>query len=59
MAVGKFLWGVVLAILFLYFLVRFRKSAVRTPGVKYSRLGVVLSFATVGLIIYLVFFRQL
>ncbi|WP_441260872.1 hypothetical protein AB7008_43635 [Bradyrhizobium sp. 521_C7_N1_3] len=59
MDVGKFLWGVVLAILFLYFLVRFVISAFRTRGVKYNWLGVLLSFTTVGLAIYLIFFRQL
>lgn len=59
MDVGKFLWGAVLAILFLYFLVRFVRAAFRSRGVKYNWLGVVLSFSTVGLAIYLVFFRQL
>ena len=60
MAVGKFLWGVVLAILFLYFLVRFMRRAFRSQdAVKYNWLGVLLSFSTVGLVIYLVFFRQL
>ena len=59
MDVGKFLWGVVLAILFLYFVVRFVRRAFRARGVKYNWLGVLLSFTTVGLAIYLVFFRQL
>ena len=59
MVVGKFLWGGVLAILFLFALVRFRRNAGQSPGVKYSRVGVLLSFSMVGLIIYLVFFRQI
>jgi hypothetical protein len=59
MDVGKFLWGVVLAILFLCFLLAFIRSVFRSRGVKYNWLGVLLSFSTVGLAIYLVFFRQL
>lgn len=59
MDVGKFLWGVVLAILFLCFFVAFVRSVVRSQGVKYNWLGVLLSFSTIGLAIYLVFFRQL
>lgn len=35
MDIGKFLWGAVLAILFLYFLVRFVRAAFRSRGVKY------------------------
>ena len=59
MDVGKSLWGVVLATLFLCFLVAFVRSASRSQGVKYNWLGVLLSFSTIGLTIYLVFFRQL
>ncbi|UWU78108.1 hypothetical protein N2603_06510 [Bradyrhizobium huanghuaihaiense] len=59
MDIGKFLWGLVLAILFLWFLVRFMRNAFHSRGVKYNWLGVLLSFSTVGLAIYLVFFRQL
>lgn len=59
MDVGKFLWGLVLAILFLCFLARFMRNAFRSRGVKYNWLGVLLSFSTVGVAIYLVFFRQL
>jgi hypothetical protein len=59
MDVGKSLWGLVLAILFLYFLVAFVRKASRSPGVKYNWVGVLLSFSTIGLAIYLVFFRQL
>lgn len=59
MDIGKSLWGVVLAILFLYFLVAFIRSVFRSRGVKYNWLGVLLSFSTIGLAIYLVFFRQL
>jgi hypothetical protein len=59
MDVGKFSWGVVLAILFLCFLVAFAGNASRSRDVKYNWLGVLLSFSTIGLAIYLVFFRQL
>lgn len=59
MDVGKSLWGLVLAILFLYFLIAFVGNASRSPGVKYNWLSVLLSFSTIGLAIYLVFFRQL
>ncbi|WP_426423149.1 hypothetical protein [Bradyrhizobium genosp. A] len=59
MDIWKSLWGVVLAILFLYFLVAFVGKASRSPGVKYNWLGVLLSFSTIGFAIYLVFFRQL
>ncbi|MBR1089518.1 hypothetical protein JQ621_18805 [Bradyrhizobium manausense] len=59
MAVVKSLWGVVLAILFVYFLVAFVGNAFRSQGVKYNWLGVLLSFSTIGVAIYLVFFRQL
>ena len=59
MDVGKFLWGLVLAILFLYALVAFVGKASRSPGVKYNWVSVLLSFSTIGLAIYLVFFRQL
>jgi hypothetical protein len=59
MDVGKFLWGVAVAILFVYLLVRFVIGAVRAQDVRYNWLGVLLSFSTVGLVIYLVFFRQL
>ncbi|MBC9881980.1 hypothetical protein G8O24_32130 [Bradyrhizobium sp. INPA01-394B] len=59
MDVGKLAWGVVLAILFLFFLLAFVRRASRTQGVKYNWLGVLLSFSTIGLAIYLVFFRQL
>ncbi|MDA9489302.1 hypothetical protein [Bradyrhizobium sp. CCBAU 11361] len=56
---GKFLWGLVLAILFLYALIAFVGNASRSQGVKYNWLGVLLSFSTIGLAIYFVFFRQL
>jgi hypothetical protein len=59
MDVGKLLWGVVLAILFLYFVRAFIKRARRSGDVKYNWLGVLLSFSTIGLWIYFVFFRQL
>ncbi|MET4121658.1 hypothetical protein ABIB90_007933 [Bradyrhizobium sp. JR4.1] len=59
MDVGKSLWGLVLAILFLYFVVAFLGKASRSAGVKYNWVGVLLSFSTIGLAIYLVFFRQL
>ena len=59
MDIGKFVWGLVLAILLLFLLVRFMRNAFRARGVKYNWLGVLLSFSTVGLVIYLVFFRQL
>ncbi|MCK1391743.1 hypothetical protein [Bradyrhizobium sp. 1] len=59
MDVGKFFWGVVLAILFLGFFVAFIRSVFRSRGVRYNWVGVLLSFSTVGLAIYLVFFRQL
>ncbi|WP_441233826.1 hypothetical protein [Bradyrhizobium sp. 930_D9_N1_4] len=59
MDAGKSLWGVVLAILFLYCLVAFVGNASRSQGVKYNWFGVVMSFSTIGLAIYLVFFRQL
>jgi hypothetical protein len=59
MDVGKSLWGVILAILFVCFLVAFVRSIFRSQGVKYNWFGVLLSFSTIGLAIYLVFFRQL
>lgn len=59
MDVGKFLWGLVLAIVFLCFVVAFARRAFRSPSVKYNWFGVLLSFSTIGLAIYLVFFRQL
>ena len=59
MDVGKFLWGVVLAIVFLCFVGAFIGSVFRSRDVKYNWLGVLLSFSTIGLAIYLVFFRQL
>lgn len=59
MDVGKLSWGVVLAILFLCFFSAFIRKAPHAQGVKYNWLGVLLSFSTVGLAIYLVFFRQL
>jgi hypothetical protein len=45
--------------LFLCFFVAFVRSVFRSRGVKYNWLGVLLSFSTIGLAIYLVFFRQL
>ncbi|UVO36073.1 hypothetical protein KUL72_33160 [Bradyrhizobium arachidis] len=59
MDVGKFLWGVVLAILFLCLFGAFIRRASHAHGVKYNWLGVLLSFSTIGLALYLVFFRQL
>jgi hypothetical protein len=59
MDAGKSLWGLILAILFLYGLVVFVGNASRSQGVKYNWLGVFLSFSTIGLALYLVFFRQL
>ncbi|MHC4055022.1 hypothetical protein [Bradyrhizobium sp. 25ACV] len=59
MDAGKFFWGVVLTILFLCLLVAFIRSVFRSRGVKYNWLGVLLSFSTIGLAIYLVFFHQL
>ncbi|MFK4510428.1 hypothetical protein LPJ38_10815 [Bradyrhizobium daqingense] len=59
MDVGKFLWGVVLAILFLHFAVAFMRKAVRAKEVRYNWPVVLLSFSTIGLGIFLVFFRQL
>ena len=59
MDLGKFSWGVVLAILFLCFFAAFVRSVFRSRDVKYNWLGVLLSFSTIGLAIYLVFFRQL
>ncbi|MCP3447468.1 hypothetical protein [Bradyrhizobium sp. CCGUVB14] len=59
MDVGKSLWGVVVAIVFLYCVVAFVGNASRSRGVKYNWLSVLLSFSTIGLAIYLVFFRQL
>ncbi|MDN5003764.1 hypothetical protein ACFQZO_23285 [Bradyrhizobium sp. GCM10027634] len=59
MDVRKLLWGIVLAILFLCFLGAFIRRASRAQGVKYNWFGVLLSFSTIGLALYLVFFRQL
>jgi hypothetical protein len=59
MDIGKFLWGVVLAILFLCFVRAFIKRARRSQDVKYNWPVVLLSFSTIGLWIYFVFFRQL
>jgi hypothetical protein len=59
MDIVKYRWGVVLATLLLGFIVAFFVSVFRSRGVKYNWLGVLLSFSTIGLAIYLVFFRQL
>jgi hypothetical protein len=54
----KILWGVVLAIVFLHLLVRFKKSAATAQGIKYNWLAVGLSFFTIGLALWLIFFVQ-
>ena len=55
----KLFWGVVLAIVFLFFVASFVKSVVRARGIKYNWFGVVVTFLVMGLAIYLVFFVQI
>lgn len=59
MDVGKLLWGVVLAVVFLGLARAFVKRASRSPDVKYNWGRVLLAFSAIGLGIYLAFFRQL
>ena len=55
----KFCWGFVFAGAFLLFFFSFLKRAVTAQGVKYNWLAVVLSFSTMGLALYLMFFVQM
>jgi hypothetical protein len=54
----KLFWGVVFAGGFLLFFFSFLKRAAKTQGVKYNWFAVVLSFSTMGLALYLMFFVQ-
>jgi hypothetical protein len=55
----KLFWGVVLAVIFLFFVASFVKSVVRARGIKYNWFGVVVTFLAMGLALYLVFFVQI
>ena len=55
----KLFWGVVLAIVFLFFVASFVKGVVRARGIKYNWFGVVVMFLAMGLALYLVFFVQI
>ena len=54
----KLFWGVIFAFVFLCFILSFVKGVVRNRGVTYNWLRVALSFLTIGLALYLVFFVQ-
>jgi hypothetical protein len=55
----KIFWGVILAGIFFCLVLSFARSIVRARGIKYNWFGVVLSFAAIGVALYLVFFVQL
>jgi hypothetical protein len=55
----KLFWGVIFAVIFLYFVASFVKSVVRGRGIKYNWFSVVLSFLAIGFALYLIFFVQL
>jgi hypothetical protein len=55
----KLFWGVVLAVIFLFFIASFARGAIRARGIKYNWFGVVASFLAMGLALYLVFFVQI
>ena len=55
----KLFWGVVLAVVFLFFVASFVKSVVRARGIKYNWFGVIVTFLAMGLAIYLVLFVQI
>jgi hypothetical protein len=55
----KLFWGIVFAGAFLLFFFSFLKRAVKAPSVKYNWSAVVLSFSTMALALYLMFFVQM
>jgi hypothetical protein len=54
----KLFWGVILAGIFLLLIVSFARSVLTSRGIVYNWFGVLLSFATLGLAIYVIFFVQ-
>ena len=54
----KLFWGVILAAIFLSLIVAFVRSVIRQRGIVYNWFGVLLSFLTVGVAIYVIFFVQ-
>ena len=55
---GKLVWGLILAGIFLWLVFSFVRSVIRTRTVGYNWLRVLLLLATIGLAIYVVFFVQ-
>jgi hypothetical protein len=55
----KLFWGTVFAGVFLCWFFSFLKRAAKAKGVKYNWFAVVLSFSTMGLALYLIFFAQI
>jgi hypothetical protein len=54
----KLAWGVVLAAILLLLVMSFARSVLTSRGIVYNWFGVLVSFAVVGLAIYVVFFVQ-
>jgi hypothetical protein len=55
---GKLLWGLILAGIFLWLAVSFVRRINKRQTVEYNRLRVLLLLAAIGLAIYVVFFVQ-
>ena len=58
MAFLKLCWGIFLLSLYLAGIISFVRRAKISQGVVYNRLGVVASFLTVGLALYVIFIVQ-
>ena len=58
MAFWKLRWGIFLLSLYLAGIISFVRRAKISQGVVYNRLGVVASFLTVGLALYVIFIVQ-
>lgn len=54
----KLFWGKVFAVVFFCLVLWFARNAIRARDIKYNWFAVLLSFLTIGVAIYLIFFVQ-